>query len=214
MSQEFISTRRLFEEYIGYTHPYTYDEWNKLPKDYKTSALYVQFFDQILFAYYNKRKPSGTEEECVETVIQYLMKNVPIIEANSLKYTPAYIYRVCANCIYCVGESIGPVTRYKLEISNNTIMFDEPADIFDYTEDKRFSDEHDYDKKYMISRFWKYIDSLEEDVQMYVSIILLGGNGVNKCRFNKNKQEIAKNKLKDHLNTDGRIFKDYFYTLA
>ena len=100
MSREFYEARRLFINHINYTRPYSYEEWIALPEDHKCVALYIQYFDQIILAWYKTKSFYASEEEGVETVLQYLNKNVPILEANEKKFNERYIYRVAYNCLY------------------------------------------------------------------------------------------------------------------
>lgn len=74
MSREFYEARRLFINHINYTNPYSYEEWIALPEDHKTVALYIQYFNEIILAWYKTKSFYASEEEGVETVLQYLNK--------------------------------------------------------------------------------------------------------------------------------------------
>lgn len=102
MMKSFYETREMFRNYIGYTKPLSYEEWLSLPDDHKAAALYVQFFNEILLAWNKAKSYDGDDEEAVETVLQYLIKNTSIIMNDCKRYTAKYIYRISYNCLYCI----------------------------------------------------------------------------------------------------------------
>ena len=83
----FYTTRDFFKEATQFKGPMSYDEWVSCPDDHKAAVLYLQFFEQITLAWYKAKSFYGSDEEGVETVLQYLMKNVPIIEANTVLHS-------------------------------------------------------------------------------------------------------------------------------
>ena len=133
----FYETRDMFTAYLGYTQPLSYEEWNLLPADSKAAALYVQFFDQIVYAWYKQDTflRYSTDEDGVSTVLQYLQKNVSKIEVEPKKFTPAYIYRVSFNCLYCLCHDIkSSKERAEMEMSNIVDGPEGPMDLIDFLE--------------------------------------------------------------------------------
>lgn len=102
MISTFYDTKNCFKTYTHYIEPLSYDDWTKLPEDHKAAVLYVQFFSSIISAWNAAKSYDGDDEEAVETVLQYLLKNVPVIEKNPSRFTARYIYRVAYNCMYCI----------------------------------------------------------------------------------------------------------------
>lgn len=121
----FKETYDLFKTFTHYTRPLSYMEWMDLPSDYRTAVLYVQFYDQITLAWYKLKTDATYDEEVVDEVIKYLLKNTPIIEEDPKRFTEKYIYRIMYNAIYC--KSIDPwkgqtakTSRYNNEVSQFT----------------------------------------------------------------------------------------------
>ncbi|MBP8593157.1 MAG: hypothetical protein KBI35_01865 [Ruminococcus sp.] len=89
---EFTKTYRLFKEAIDYypTDISTYEGWRELTVKLRAAGLFVQFFDQITLAYQKNKDsyPFIEEETAVSTVIQYIIKNVPMILYQAKRYTP------------------------------------------------------------------------------------------------------------------------------
>jgi hypothetical protein len=133
----FYETRSLFINYLGYTDPLSYNAWNALPAEDKAAALFVQFFDQIIYAWYKQDTflRYSTDEDGVSTVLQYLQKNVAVLEKDPKKYTAAYIYRVSYNCLYCICHDIKSAKeRGEKETSNIVEGPDGPMNLFDFLE--------------------------------------------------------------------------------
>ena len=178
-SNQFYVTRDLFREYIHYDGPLSYEDWCNLPQDHKAAALYVEFFDTITFVWYKIKASYSTEEDGVAEVLQYLDKNVPLIEANPTKYHEKYIYRVCFNCLDCLCQD--PINKYRRWYENecSNLMSksdgsDEMIDIFDYTaETPDLLRESKIDA--IREHFWDVVDSLGVDAQAVVAE-LIGGD--------------------------------------
>ena len=192
-------TRYLFENGLDCEFPLSYDEWMSLDIEYKAAALYVQYFNQITLAW-NKVKSFYADEVLgVETMIQYLEKNVPLIEADSKRFTAKYIYRVAFNCLYCICHDIKrDRERWELEVCNQqTLSNGDTVDLFDLaaagsSKYGTSSIEHELD----IEEFWNKIYSLGDDVVSLVEYILNGGRLKGTAR--KNKDELM-NKLREEL---------------
>lgn len=169
----FHESKKLFRSAINYTKPLTYDDWMNLDPEYKAAALYVQFYDTILLAWYKVKSFYTNSEDGVETVLQYLMKNVPIIEKDPKRFTPAYIYRVAYNCLYCICHDIKrDKERFEKEVSN--IQYNsnnEEFDLFDTVVDTSTTDEQ-YAEYIASIKFWNTVDNLGDDVVAYVECIL------------------------------------------
>lgn len=125
------TTRRMLREYVNYTGPMTYSDWLSLP-DYiqkknkdgvlekiatgnKAAVLFLQFYEQITLAWYKTKSYYAMDEDGVSTVLQYLEKNVQKIKDSPKRFTPAYIYKVAYNCLYCICHDI---QRDKLRAEN------------------------------------------------------------------------------------------------
>lgn len=170
----FHATRNLFRNYLGYTGPLSYDEWMDVDDEDKAAVLYVQFYSQIVLAW-NKVKSFYTiEEDGVETILQYLMKNVPIIMNDPKRFTARYIYRVASNCLYCICHDIKrDRDRWELEVSNIQSSGDseDTFDLFDTLVDESSGNMEGAIAK---EEFWKVVDSLGDDVLKVVEKLLNG----------------------------------------
>lgn len=203
MSREFYEARRLFINHINYTDPYSYEEWVALPDDHKTVALYIQYFNEIILAWYKTKSFYASEEEGVETVLQYLHKNVPILEENKKKFNERYIYRVAYNCLYCIShDRLIDEARWELETSNICPTSDGEINMFDLIEDNDASSEFDLSDRAIRAKFWEIVDS-DPDMAALVNNILNG----EKLGFRGKRKEAAMENLKAKL----EVFKVYFY---
>lgn len=204
MSREFYETRKIFREYLQFTKPYTYEEWLALPEDHKCAALYVQFFDEIILAWYNSKSFYACDQEGVETICQYLSKNVPILKSNPKRFTPNYIYRVAYNCLYCIShDRLIDKQRYYLNRSNYITSGSDTFDLFDILViDDNAEAGYDIDKRKVIQLFWEMIDS-DKDIQALVESIL----NSKRLPFKSKKKAEVLEKLKVKL----EVYKAYFY---
>ena len=89
--KEFYETRKLYRDYTHYEKPLTFDQWSSLDRGYKAAVLFIQFFDEILLAWNKAKSYDGDELEAVETVNQYLIKNVDKIMEEPKRFKAAYI---------------------------------------------------------------------------------------------------------------------------
>lgn len=133
---QFIQTRNMFRDYLsGYPKSPTYDEWVKADTDDKAALLYVTFFQEITLAWYkaitSRKIVYVSQEDGVSTVLQYLVKIVPIINSDPKKYSSSYIYRVAYNCIGCLPRYVRDKTRAEIEISNEYIDDDIEVNLWD-----------------------------------------------------------------------------------
>lgn len=195
MSKEFYETRKIYREYLNFTSPYTFEQWMNLPQDHKAVALYVNFFDVIVSAWYKTKSFYASEQEGVETICQYLLKNVPIIEASEgKKYNPKYIYRVAYNCLYCIShDRLCDKLKWELETSNICNGPDGEIDMFDsfLSDPEVFEDEKYFDRV----RFWKVIESVSPDAMIICGQMLDGGK-LPKGMSRKHRKEVIDNLCK------------------
>lgn len=188
---EFMSTRKLFSNYIGYTQPLSYDQWVSLPDDHKAAALFVQFYDTIYLAYVKCRTNAASDTDCLEEVLQYIIKNVPIIQDNPRRFNSRYIYRISYNAIYC--KSIDPYHGQTAETSwyNNTCSPYVATDsgeicMFDFMS-------HGEDSNFdflMDESFWSVVYSVVDDMgpdAAFVLNTLCGGNATTSKFFGSEK---------------------------
>ena len=154
---EFAITRDLFSSNIHFTKPLTYQEWLDVSDDSKSAVLYCQFYDQITLAWYKLKSVYSDEADGVAETLQYLQKNVDLIKRDKKKFTPAYIYRVVYNCLYCLCRD---PNRYKAVYENerSSIVYKdgEELDMLDFAGhmDSYFKE----NKEVLVSRFWKLIE--------------------------------------------------------
>ena len=110
---EFKEAKERYESAIGKKAPITFEEWFTLPDSHKAAALFINFYNQITLAWTKAKADFTEDEDGLSTVMQYLMKNVPIIETSPNKYSETYIYRVAYNCMGCLRRNKTDVARCK-----------------------------------------------------------------------------------------------------
>lgn len=174
-SNQLAHTRNLFIGYLSYTKPLSYSEWLSLDDSDKAAALYVQFYEQITLAWFTAKKNYGDEDEAVETIMQYLEKNVPIIKNSPSRFTSNYMYRVAYNCLSCICYSRKFIEdRLKYEVSN--IQFGPDGneyDIFEHHSNNSDTTVNDYLKE----ELWDTIEELAQEDARVLDVVELLING-------------------------------------
>lgn len=156
----FYDTKQLYLEYTGYTKPLSYEEWNDYPSGLKAGLLYLQFYNEITLAWDKANTLDFIEaEEGVSTMLQYLEKNVSIIENNPKRFSPNYIYRVAYNCLYCICHD-RKCDKDRLENETSGIVnYDgEELNLFDTIADSHGSVENVLETDSFESQFWSIIE--------------------------------------------------------
>ena len=97
--EEFFKAKNMFTAALNIESKLSFEEWMKLPDDYKAAALYVNFFDNITMAYAKCADLCVDENDALSTLLQYLEKNVAIIMEHPERYKPAYIFTVSKNAM-------------------------------------------------------------------------------------------------------------------
>lgn len=174
-ANSFSATRKMFSECIGYKKSMSYDDWVNLPEDYKAAALFVHFYDQITLAWFSIVKVYGSfaDQDGVDIVLQYLMKNVEIINNDPKRFTPAYLYTISYNCInsMCNGSS-----RLKKIADNECVAScilgygENDADIFDTVSGDL--DCNDAERDRQRKAFWDLIESKGKETIVVVAELL------------------------------------------
>ena len=194
----FADTRNAFRECIGYSEPLTFDEWAKIPRHLKSAFLYVQFYNQITLAWDKANTLKFIEDEDgVSTICQYLEKNVPIIESQPKRFTPAYIYKVAYNCLYCIcHDRLCDKERLSNETSSIVITDGKELCLFDSLSDGRGSAEDQLNLAELESEFWSVIENIgmpAEKVMRYLS----SGNLSDLKKLSKNSKRYNEDPLRD-----------------
>lgn len=173
--RQFVETRIRFEAATGCTYPLTYNAWVVLPDGLKAAALYVNFYDQITLAWTKAKADYTSDEEGIGTVMQYLLKNVPIIELDHRKFTPNYIYRVAYNCMGCLRRIDRDRKRHETCISQFQESGGDEIDLFTMIPDDNYVEDMVYDHD--VSReFWTVVESLDGDSRKLAKKLLEGGS--------------------------------------
>ena len=190
MANAFMETRNLFMGSTGYTRPLSYEEWMMIPSGHKAAVLFVQFYDEITLAWYKTKSYFVVEEDGVSTMLQYLVKNVPIIEKDPKRFKPSYIYRVAYNCLYCISHDIKrDIERYEKEVSNIVMSGEDQLDLFDTVVSK--SDIYDEICK---REFWAVIENMGVKTQKVINHIL---NGESLGKVSRRSKSYATDPLRD-----------------
>ena len=154
----------------------SYEEWINIPQDYKSAALFIEFFNEILLAWDKANAydfipaPDG-----VSIVLQYLEKNVEKIKSNSKKYTPNYIYTVAYNCMYCICHDLKSVKgRWENETDRYVTTADGEFDLFETEASEGGSAEDQADQADFQKRFWAAIEDAGLPAHKVLDFILSG----------------------------------------
>lgn len=219
---QFKETKTMFMNAIPATFPLTYEGWLSIRDDLKAAALYVNFFDQITLAWKFAKSDFTSDEDAISVVMQYFIKNVPIIMVDKKKYNAKYLYRVAYNCMGCLRRVQRESDRYNYTTSNisvtssgdeidlfSSIVGDE-SDILDIIREARYE-----------SEIGTIIDGLDEESKKYIEFVLGGkklGKRVEKkkdcilaeLRFRLRKYEgtYCRRKMSDDILRFGRVYAD------
>lgn len=189
MNNAFAETRNLFMAYTHYERPLSFEEWVSAPQDSKAALLYVQYYEEITLAWYKSKSFFAVEEEGVETVLQYLMKNVPVIEQNPKRFTPGYIYRVAYNCLYCISHDRKcDIERWERETSNLTRFDGNELDLFDTVTTNLLG----ADEALTSESFWAIIEDMGIETWKVVNYLLNEGQSLKKTTFRMKNPETLK----------------------
>ena len=186
-SDAFTTTCLMFSNYLGFRNRLSYTDWVSLPKDSKVPALFVGFYDEIKLANFKRHRNYSDDTLSVETVIQYLTKNVPMIEADSSRYNPKYIYRVAYNCIgslWCEGSAAHRAYHHSIDhyVAGND---DELISRLDFIPDNANVEIIvELDEELSREAFWRIVDSLDLHTRTFIQNILIG----TPCRMSQEKR--------------------------
>lgn len=169
----FYDTRNLYRESTQYTKPLSFEEWNLRPELHKAAILFVQFFSQITLAWDKANSYDFIEgEDGVSTICQYLEKNVPIIENNPKRFTPAYIYKVAYNCLYCIcHDRKCDQDRWDNETSGIVIVDGKEVNLLETVPDEHGSAQACMDSNNFRKEFWHTVEDMgvkAEKVMQYL----------------------------------------------
>ena len=194
---QFQETKDRFLDATAFVrYPLSYDAWMSLSDDLKAAALFVQFYPQMVLAWQKWDKLAYLEEEdAVEIIMQYVLKNVPIIMNQRKRYTQSYMYTVASNalCGFCRVE--GRKWYYEAFQSNTFCLDDGEHDMFDIIEDTVDC--------FRSSRFRRVISAMNDSQKAVVSKLIWGTKLTKEEK--KEESEIMnrlKNVLKEFLPED------------
>lgn len=168
---EFALTKDIFSEYVDYHDPLSYDEWVAIPNDHKAAVLFCQFYDQITLAWYKLVSDYVSEADGIEEIMQYLNKNVTKILQDPNRFTPAYIYTVCYNCLYCLCQKDN---KHRHHYSMNSYVLNDDRNV-EESKNTNFSCDggiNDSERDAQRTKLWDLIESHGHDAVVVVSDIL------------------------------------------
>lgn len=186
---EFRDTRNLYLEAIpsDFEFPLTYEAWLNADDEYKAVLLFVNFFNEIELAWYKQRFSYVQEVEAVETVVEYLIKNVDKIRNDPERFTPNYIYTVASNCIYCLHEPQVAINREKYEVCNEVTVGDDTVNLFDLAPSVDDSPE----VKQVKEAIWAVIHKLGPKAEKVVNNLLNPEDSLSASRSKKKGDALA-----------------------
>ena len=195
----FFETKDMFIQYLGYTKPYSYAEWKSLKEDDRAAALYVQFFSQIILAWRKNKTSAVEDEDGVDVILQYLIKNVPKISEDSKRFTPNYIYRVASNCMVPICSRVQKSQdRINLEISIDAEIESIDSESINLGDSLCIS-EDDVMSSYIRMEIWKIIHDLKLSDSMMDCIYKMCSTNSKLTKRNKKDKEVIIKKLREVL---------------
>jgi len=173
----FHDAKLLYRQFTGYTTPLSFEEWATKNPDHKAAILFVQFYNQIVTAWMKAKEGNLYEfiegEEGVSTVCQYLQKNVPIIENNPKRFTPAYIYKVAYNCLYCIcHDRKCDRERWENETSSIVSHDGEELDLFDTITDYSMCPDKQIEARDFEREFWQVVEDEGQPAEKVLRYLL------------------------------------------
>ena len=179
LGTQFHQTKVRFREFANYQRPLSYEEWMDAPDECKAAILYVQFYDQITLAWMKTHSVYSDINDGVSEILQYLNKNVEKIKSDRKRFTPAYIYKVAYNCLYCLCRDPNLHRRaYENECSNIVGYGEDELDLFNTVID----DEDDRDSKFDMdgrraylmnaTRMWDIVEGMGMKAKLVVAKLL------------------------------------------
>lgn len=166
MADQFKEAFKRFSEFSGYNEPISWDDWIKLrDRDTRVAILYCQFYNEITLAWYKAKADFVPDEDGLSCVLQYLIKNVPILEEDENKFSPAYIYRIAYNCMDCLRYIQRDINRHNTETTNVVFYDGEELDLCDLAPHRDMEYEDAQDRK----EFWAIIASMGPEVEKVIN---------------------------------------------
>lgn len=138
-NDQFARSCKMFRDYLSKcNYPInnlTYYQWCNADVEDQAVLLFVRFYNSVTLAWYTaitSRDIAYVESaEGVSTVLQYLMKNVPLIKQHPGRFNSNYIYRVCYNCLGCLPRVLKAQLRDSSEIPNEIYEDDMLINLWD-----------------------------------------------------------------------------------
>lgn len=194
-NSQFHATKIMFKEALSdVSFPLEYNEWLALDEDLKAAALFVNFYSSITIAWSKYLPAPITSDTAVSTVMQYILKNVEILNKDSNRYTNGYFYTLAYNAICGVTRTVNTQNIYNYEMSNYTASTeggsDKELDLFDlvpYEDDP-------YEVAQAREALWSIIAGMGPKAEK-VANHLITGDPLSKTR--KDSREYANDRLAD-----------------
>ena len=133
---QFKSTLELFEPAVKATriNIKKYEGFVAMPDDLKAATLFVNFYNQITLAWSKCKRPQIEDELAVSTVMQYLIKAVPLILWQRDRYTERYIYTTAFNCLWCLTRPEN-LKHWYYDVMTNSLYVPKDNEIMGYDTD-------------------------------------------------------------------------------
>ena len=196
-NSQFVQTRNMFRDYLsGYSKDLSYTEWKSADVDDKAALLYIKFYQEITLAWCNAVVSRNivyvSQEDGVSTVLQYLMKNVSVIEADEERYSPKYIYKVCYNCLLSLWKTRGTdMQRCSAEISNEYVEGGVSVNLWDLVP----SEDDDVETQETKEAIWNVIRHMGPKAEKVVNHLINPGDTLH--RISQSSSERPTDRLAD-----------------
>lgn len=173
MKNTFEETKTMFQgalmPYVFPDQEITYDDWIGIPDGLKAAALYVNFYSNIMLAWFHAKANFTSDDDGVSTVMQYLQKNVDKIREHKERYKSSYIYKIAYNCLGCLRRNVKTKFWYENSVSQYQLDDDHVADVFDWIIDES---ELDTLNACLTKELWNVISSQNDCIQVILEALI------------------------------------------
>lgn len=118
----------------------TFAQWKRKATSLQAAYLFVNFFPEVNRAWKRAQFTYTDEAEAVSIALQYLNKNVKKILDSPNRYSAAYVYQVCFNCIRSLHWRKRDINRNNCETSATVVKAGKEYNILDFVPDSSTCD--------------------------------------------------------------------------
>lgn len=200
----FYETRTALRNFVDYSYPLTFEEFQEVPDDKKVAVLYLQFFNEITLAWDKANTLDFIDgEDGVEITLQYLQKLVcdrhvkghvkkkvsdkyffehpdeceerRMLESDPRNFYAGFIYRVIYNALYCIcHDRKCDKDRMENEMFATITCGEDEFSLFDTVSDKKGDASSVSESENFEKEFWSIIEDAGIEAEKVMRYLLSG----------------------------------------